>query len=270
VGLTWALHSGYKQLFGALSEYPTGYHAAGGYFLLAAWAPVVDPQDFPDPDIRDRIYQKLAFDLKDRWTREDHLFSKGGLSNAVQATLPWAEGDRLASTAAMNALKRDPVGVLKLSWLAYLDYFDLKTLPARIANDLSLDQARPYEEFYGVFSEYFRLPGEGVQPMTLTKRYYQAAVPWYWLLLLSPVIAAAGLFRRRGSQRVSALVLLLAVCTTLAAICGLGVTPVVRYLHPLAWLTLCCLGVLWPATPPDPRPKGPFVATQDPASARSR
>ncbi len=250
--VTWVLHAGYKQLFGALSGHPPGYHAAGGYFLLAAWAPVVAPEDFPDPRTRDRVFRRLAYDLQDRRTREDHLFSRGGLSNAVQASLPWSAGDRFAWTVALNAVRRDPLGVLRLSCMTCLDYFDRELLAARISNDLAMDQPGQYEEFYGVFREFFRLPGEGVQPMTTTKRWYGSMVPWYWAILLSPLLAAAGALRRWGDRRSSALLLLGAVGLSLAAVCGLGVTQVVRYLHPLAWLTVCCTGLLWRAAPPAP------------------
>jgi hypothetical protein len=246
VALTFLLHTAYKQLFAALSEHPPGYHACGGLFILSIWAPVVEPIDFPYPELRDQVFGDLRYPLKDRTTRGDQMFSEGGLISRMEAAIAYApECNRAALTTAMNALRREPLGIAKLSAETIQDYFHPGLIRATIMNDLGMNQVPEYQNFYRAYEKYFAIPGGGIQqPFTLTKRYYQNALPWYWFLLLSPLLAAVALLYSRGSNTRHMLELFVLIGCSAATASILTVAPVVRYLQPVAWLALCLLGII--------------------------
>jgi hypothetical protein len=244
VALVMVLHTGYKQLFAALSEHPAGYNAASGYFLVSFWAPVVEPADFPYPELRTTVFGNLPYDLKDRMTRADQLFSDGGLVSRIEAAIPGPDGNRAALTTAFNALKRDPQSITALAVKTFLDYFDLAIIRSRIMNDLAIDQLTEYQSFRERYAKHFFLPGNGLQqPLTLTKKYYQHAIVWYWFLLLAPILAAGALFSANRRDRSLVIELFLIIGSCLATISVLTVSPVVRYLHPVSWLVFCLLGI---------------------------
>jgi hypothetical protein len=243
--LTWFFHGAYKHLFAALSGYARGYCAASGFFLIATWAPVISVADFPLAAARETVFSGLPFDLKDRAARGRQLFDEGGLVERMRALMPEEEANRAALETALNALKRDPWGVVLLSLRTFGDYFDVAILMEKITNDLALDQQQEYRDFQRYYGELLQLPAEReAAAVTLTKRYYRAAVPWYWFLLLSPLGAAFALLplNRPGGALLVEVVVALWTCTAVAAC--LTVHPVVRYLHPLGYLVLCLLGVV--------------------------
>lgn len=242
IGMTFALHAGYKGLFSAVSGNPPGYNAAGGYFLLAIWSPVVEPNDFPDPQIRVKLFEGLPFDTKDRSLRNHQLFEYGGLVDRIRNALPGPEGNLAAQATALNALKRDPLGIVVL-WLQTLgDYFRPSVLNEKIRDDLAVGQASWFQRFLEVHGERYSIPRAQTQPWTLTRWYYENAVPWYWLLLLSPVLAAWALVCVRGHATGTAVVLSVSLCACAVVATALAVYPIVRYLHPLGWLALCLVG----------------------------
>ncbi len=241
---TFSLHTGYKHLFSTLSGNPPAYHAGSGYFLLATWAPIVEPQDFPYPELRARLFHDLLYDLKDRALRNDQLFSYGGLIDRIHNALPDPEGDRASSTTAMNALRRDPLGIAVLGFRTFGDFFDMSILREKIMNDLALDQAYEYKRFVEHLGARYGLLQDAPQPLTLTMRYYQDVIPWYWFLLFSPVVWACAFWVTHHQAKRFACVLFLASLCTVAVATVLSVMPIVRYLHPVSWLTLCALGIL--------------------------
>lgn len=244
IGMTLALHAGYKGLFSAVSGNPPGYNAASGYFLLAVWSPVVEPDDFPDAYLRAKLFEGLPFDTKDRALRNHQLFEYGGLVDRIRNALPGPEGNLAAQATAVNALKRDPLGIVVL-WLQTMgDYFRPSVLMEKIRDDLAVGQVSWYQRFLEVHGERYSIPRTETQPWTLTKWYYENAVPWYWLLLLSPALTAWALACARGHATAAALVLWVSLCACVVVATALAVYPIVRYLHPVAWLTLCLIGPL--------------------------
>jgi hypothetical protein len=247
LGTTFALHQAYQQVYAALSGQPPGYHSADGFMLAALFAPVIRPEDFPLPGLRTQIFGHLTYDLKDRSGRENHLFAYDGLIGKMREALPTpAEANRVAQTTAINALQRNPMGVIRLAWETTLDYFDLEIIQARIRSDLAMDasQISLYSLYKYWYSHYYDFPFKAAQPMTLAKKYYLVSIPWYWLLLLTPLFCATGLFCTRGMDRIVLLELLLASSACVVAATALAVGPIVRYLHPVAWLSFFPLAVL--------------------------
>jgi hypothetical protein len=247
LGVTIAVHHAYQQTYAVLTGQPPGYHSTEGFQLAAAWAPVIRPDDFPLPALRPRIFAHLAYDLQDRAARSHHLFKYGGLISAIREALPTpAEANRAAKATALQALRRNPLGVVRLAWETALDYFRGEIIHATIQNDLAMDEAQQtfYEDHQQWAGHYYTMPFQGAQPMTLTKYYYAAALPWYWLLLLTPLLCVGGLFGTHGKVRsmLIAVLLMASVCVVTAT--ALTIIPIVRYLHPIAWLVFFPLAVL--------------------------
>lgn len=245
-----SLHSGLKWLYSDLTGCPAGYHASEGYFLLATWAPVVVPEDFPLAEARSAIFDQPTFDLRNRHLRTQQLFDHDGLCWRIRFALEEFEAededsekngvaDGLARTTAMNALKRDPIGLARLSLQSLADFYDVALLQTVILNDLAMDddQIALYRQFARDTEEVLQgtlNPLE--QPMTPLKRYYRVMLPWYWLLLATPILCAGALTLTRGLERLMVLELLLATSACAAVAGFLSILPIVRYLHPLAWL----------------------------------
>jgi len=242
--LVLSMHAGYKRCFSAISGNPPGYNAAGGYFLLAAWAPVVKPEDFPEPRIRAQIFDGLPYDIEDRSLRNHQLFEYGGLVDRIRNALPGPEGNRAAQATALNALKRDPLGIALLWLNGFGDYFRPGLLEDKIRDDLAVEQTSKYQDFLDVHAERFSIARAEVQPWTLTRRYYEKALPWYWFLLLSPALTALALVLARGHAAATALLLWVSLCCCIFVATALSNYPIVRYLHPVGWLTLCLMGPL--------------------------
>jgi hypothetical protein len=80
---------------------------------------------------------------------------------------------------------------------------------------------------------------------THSDQYYAAAIPWYWLLLLTPLLCVASVLGAQGRVRRALLAVLLAASACIMAATALAGFPVVRYLHPVAWLFFFPLAVLY-------------------------
>ena len=247
LGVTIAVHHAYQQTYAALSGEPPGYHSTEGFQLAAAWAPIIRPDDFPLPALRPRIFDHLTYDLQDRAARSHHLFKYGGLISTIREALPTlADANRAAKATALHALQRNPLGVVRLAWETALDYFRGEIIHATIQNDLAMDEAQRafYEEHQQWAGHYYTLPFQGAQPMTLTKHYYAAAFPWYWLLLLTPLLCVGGVLGTQGKVRSMLLAVLLTASVCIVTATALTIIPIVRYLHPVAWLVFFPLAVL--------------------------
>ncbi len=258
VVMMMALHGGLKELYSDLTGCPPGYHASEGFFLLATWAPLVIPEDFPLPEARSAVFDNPRFDLKDRHLRTEQLFEYAGLCWRIRFALAEYGGEdadtekngvanEIARSTAMNVLKRDPMGVVGLSLQTLADYFDVGLIRKVIENDLAMDDAQvaKYREFVHDTSEV--VPGPlhpDEQPLTLLKRYYRAMLPWYWLLLAIPIVSAGGVVLTQGLERLLAveLFMLTTACVSVAGF--LSVLPIVRYLHPVAWLAFYPLALV--------------------------
>lgn len=247
LALTLALHTGYKWLFAKLSGHAPGYAASTGYVLLATWAPVLKAKDFPDEKLGARLLESLDYDLRDPRLRNDQLFSPGGLVHRLKELLPdEIKAEAAARIAAFNALRRDPMGVAGLGMRTFLDFFDVNYLGKMIAEDLAFHQEDEYSNFREVFKERLSMVFAESQPMTWLRRYYLAAVPWYWALLLTPLVGLWAIFRAPLNRKGALFLLFLAGLLPLGSATFLAVQPVVRYLHPVAWVALALWGSLSP------------------------
>ena len=231
------LHGGYQMFYGALTDGGAAYQRADGEFLLAAWAPLLEPDDFPDPELGQRVLDSSNCALRDRRSREMQRWGPNCLVSRLEGVAGQDAYD-MARRAAFAALRRDPVGVAKLALSSWLDYFDVAavSVAARVERG-GMD--------YGSRVNALLLTAFGVDGtkwprlMTPTNCLYLMSVPWFVLMAASPLVASLAWVlqalrcRQLGIEGAWVALLTFAIMATTALA---GTSPWPRYLHPLGWL----------------------------------
>ena len=244
IGLTYTLHYGYKSLNGNLSDRPPAYQYQDGIFLLTYVGPVVEPIDFPQPDLRDIVFKDLKYNLKERLQRAGNHWQPGGLISNLNRAIPdIVEANYLAKETAFNALKRNPIGVVKLTVLGFLDYWNIDLLRACMSNDRG-DRPLP-EDMLKLLRDRFKLWADDLPFLkTFTNKYFFKAQVWYLFLLCLPIICILTFFVYDREKRHLILIIFIASFTIVSISSLLIEGPTVRYLHPLGWLSFLVIGSL--------------------------
>jgi hypothetical protein len=245
VVLTLSLHSAYKSLNGFLSHKPPAYLYESGFFLLTAWAPVINPVDFPRPDIVNNVFGQLKYDLSDRKNRGFQRWVDGGLIENIKHSVDFLEADRLARATAINALKRDPLGLASLSLLTFKDYFDTEMIHRIMHWELKNYMPLSDYGFDKSLLDHFGISPEHLPYLrTLTSRYYFAAWPWYLLLPCMPFLAFVALLVCGKEIRKYSFVVFLSSFFIIAVASSLTSGIWIRYLHAIGWLSFLVIGQL--------------------------
>ncbi len=242
-----ALHAGYKQLNGWLGFTEPTYLRAAGSQVLAAWAPVIEPEDAPDPRLAEIIRHGDEYRIKDLTMRNSQRYQRGYLFDR------WGEVEKdagrfhqIAKQTALNALRRNPLQVFALGWRTFSAYWNPKDLREYARNDLGHVDLTP--DWVASLAERFHYsvgPKIKGAPLSLLQRYFVASVPYCYVVLLSPIWGLAIFYRNRNWQ--FALFLLLQLGIILGMNMIFSVAPSVRYLHPASVLTLICCGLCFRA-----------------------
>ena len=240
---TFFLHSAYKQLNGFLVNAPPAYQYESGFFLLADWAPIVKPEDFPSTGLSVMVFGNLQFDLNDRSTRGLQRWAAGGLISNIQNAISNSfEAERVAKRTAINALKRDPFGLAALTALGFADYWNMGKLKKCMITDRGSDRELPPRLLQAV-QENFSLDVENFHKLkTYTNSYYFAAWPWYLFLLCTPFLALFSLLFCDPKLLRHLFIIFIATSALVVIASVLVERPTVRYLHALGWLFVFILG----------------------------
>jgi hypothetical protein len=240
-----ALLAGYRHLYGHLAHTKPAYLSRDGDFLAADMAPIVTPRDFPLAAERGRLFQKIKIPLNDIANRRLHRWVEGGL---CQAILQIANGDEdlansLASRTALRAMKRDPVGVLRLGFITYRDFLRRKSM----IWGLKLDEGHfvgPTENDIKMIRDWFGVDALDRKYESVTKKWHGVAAPWCSLIVLIPWLYALEMFWHRRAVSACDWILLVSALSLLAS----AIVPVEianpRYLVPLPWLAVLILGAM--------------------------
>lgn len=243
--LLGSLIEGYKQVNGALSGRPPAMQYASGHFLLSGVAPIVRPGDLPLPELRNEVFSPSRRELSDRRNREFHRWIDGGLIDRIQKSVPGLlAADAVSKETAVSAIKRDPVGVARLTLLTYADYFNVPYLKECLIQDRGVHTLKPW--LLRMLRNRFRYrydSAPGMEVSSITGAFFMFSWPWYCLLALTPFLALAGWGVCPAGSRRYAFVLLLFTATIVGPIMLVGPHPVARYLHPLAWIALILGGI---------------------------
>ena len=239
----WTLHAGYKQVNGWVSGTEPVYLVATGSHVLPAWAPIIEPEDAPDARLAEIIRHGDEYRIKDLKARSSQHFQPGYLidrwtkieTNSIRA-------NEVAKETALNALRRDPLGVMGLAWQTFIAYWNVKELKDNARIDLGHVDLTPPSA--AVVAEHFHFAADlqiNGAPLTLLQRYFVASIPYSYFVLLSPGLGALAILLVRDKRYPLFLTL------NLGIILGMTLTftsaPSLRYLQPVSVLTLLCLGL---------------------------
>jgi len=237
LGLTYFFHLGYRHVNGKLSHKPPAYQYQTGNFLLAYWSPIVKPIDFPRSDLTSQVFGNLKYDLQDRHKRDKNHWAPGGLIVHINEAIPdTLEADRIAKETALNAVKRDPLGLVRLGISGFLDYWNLDILKCNMLGDRGENPLPP--EMLEMLSNKFSLAAERLPFLqTFTNRYFLYAWPWYLFLICSPIYGVIAFIGCARENRRYFFVVLLTSLIIMGQACVLIEGPTVRYIHTLGWLS---------------------------------
>jgi hypothetical protein len=233
----YCFHFAYKNLNGFLSKRPPAYQYHSGFFLLADLAPIIKVEDFPSPEIGSAIFDNIQFDLLDRKTRGPQRWMEGGLiANLLKVFPDDIEADRVAKQIAINAIKRDPISALKLSFKGFLDYWDKETLEKCLKIDRGSDRNLPIE-MVETLKKKFQLNAESFPTLkTFTNVYYFSVWPWYLFLMCTPFLGLFIMFYCDQKVFNKLLILLISIFILVIIASTLIERPTIRYFHPIGWL----------------------------------
>jgi hypothetical protein len=243
--LSQLLLSGYRHLYGKLAHTEPQYLSRDGDFLVADMAPILKPGDFPITSERLRFAQGIKIPLGDLRNRRLHRWVEGGV---CQTILTIAKGDqelanKLARSTALRAMKRDPVGVLRLGLVTYSQFFS----PKHLAWALRLNQGHfsgPSSGDIKLIRDWFGVDALDRMYGSLTKRWVGKSGLWCVLVVLLPwLYAFEMLWHREHVTAFDGILLLSALCLLGSAIVPVDVAYP-RYLIPLPWLCVLILGVM--------------------------
>lgn len=262
--LVGGLHAGYRVLFSHLAGGDPAFQRADGLFLVSAWAPLLEAEDFPDRALGESLLRLGSVCLiGDRRTREQQRWRDGCLvQELLKATRDEDEANEVAEAAARSIARRKPFAIARLALESWTDFFDVEQLSTVMEWDRS-----PWDypqRIRVMLAERFGLDGEAMPRLsTATNRWFLRSMPWLLLLAFSPVLAwgAFGL-RTLRHHRAAQAAWVAILATGLVSITVVAATsPIPRYLHPLGWLAGA-----WLAEWLDPGP----VERRARARARSR
>ena len=245
--LIFVLHQGYRQLNGRLGHRGPAYLQASGFSILSTWAPLLQPSDSPDPRLARLIEEGSQFQLSDMRMRDPQLYARGYLISRWRQIEPNPTiANQVAAQTALHALLRNPMGVAVLGAKTFLAYWDFKEI-RRQAN-VELGKAKPQhnwsENMTSTFAEKFRLappPAGDAKSYTLLQRYYLIARPYYYIVLLSPVVCGVVIFFVAKGY---VLLVLLHSWLIFGTVTILSKAASVRYMQPMSLLTIVIFAIL--------------------------
>jgi hypothetical protein len=233
---------------------------------------VLTPEDAPDELTRLAVATPSSVPLNDIEHLDTNMWHEEGLRrrlmDAVTAQMLKAdpdadatslafrqgvtvEGNRRAQWLALNALTRDPMGVLSIVSYNYGRLRSQSGIRAGLKLDMSQLDDGISEGFANSLARNFRLArAERIaKEETLTKRYFLSPRGWYKLLAYAPLIGILSIFLGGKSRRGGAVFLTVVSVGLIAAVCLFAQPVSVRLMLPVAWLTLVlfclCAAGIW-------------------------
>jgi hypothetical protein len=235
VALTFAAHDAYRYHYGFEMHQAPAYIRDGGLFRLGLVAPLVAEKDFDGTRVDAHLLDEVTIPLADETTREAQIWSPGGLVDVLKRHAG-ARAFKVASTIASHAMRRDPLGVIRLGLATTLDYFDPRLREMRLYSDLGFGQL-PDPTTVALLRDHFGYDASGVaRTPSPIYRYFEAS-PWWPTACLFALMPLAFVVAFGFARRNRAALLLTTVCCGLVAgqvLCSHIVS--FRYLHPFTVL----------------------------------
>jgi hypothetical protein len=240
VTLMFLLHAGYKQANGWLSHREPDYLYSSGLMLMAYWGPVLQPEDAPDPRVADLIRRGDEFHLKNPLFRNAQRFRPDHLIDRLRKLEPdLSKADSLAKKTALHALWRDPRGVLGIGWHTYLNYWNVPAMKKCAESDFSFRRP-PDDKFRALLASRFHMSYPNGITMSPTQLYYVVAWPYYFVILLAPLLSALAIALRSVHRYAILLFVHISVMMAMAMTFG---SDSIRYFQPISFMTLLVLAL---------------------------
>jgi len=243
IAMMFVMHGAYKYANGWMSKRLPAYMYHTGDHLAAVWAPALEPSDATDPRFGEIIASGHQFKIKDLHLRNAQQYSEGFLIKR------WSEierkprkNDRVSRETAINALRRRPLAIVGLAVQTYMEYWNLPLIRLYARTDLGYgklndDQIETFAEKFG-FQAVKELPA---QPFSLLQKYFLGAWPYYFVVVLSPLVCAFAIWLSR--ERTFALLLFFHASILLVVITALSPQAGIRYIQPVSLLTLLGIAI---------------------------
>lgn len=212
-----------------------------GYFMLAAWGPVLAQPGYPNDALMRSLIADLPEDCElDRIdTRETNLWFPDCLAGRIKQHFPsGVEASRYAREAAMGALINDPMGVLGLGYQTWATLWDDYTLPSILYFDRGGAPA-PAASFGEQLRDDWGMDVSGWHfKSTLTNQYFFAATGWYHWVILAPLLMPLWwLLTLRRLNPASLIITASGVAMLLVVTIPVTIVSM-RFYHGIAWLTV--------------------------------
>ena len=142
----------------------------------------------------------------------------------------------------MNALRRRPLQIVGLAMQTYMGYWGIASIQSYAREDLGYGELT--DEQVKVLAEKFRfitvklLPS---QPFSLLQRYFLAAWPYYFIVVVSPLVCAFATWLSR--DRAFAFLLFIHASILMVVVTALSPQACIRYLQPVSVLTLLSIAI---------------------------
>ncbi len=273
IAMMLMMHGTYKYVNGWLSNREPAYLYSTGSHLVAVWAPALEPSDASDPRFGELIANGDQFKIKNLHVRNAQQFGRGFLVDRwreIEKDL--RKNDRVARETAMNALRRRPLEIVGLAVQTYLEYQNPASIRWHARTDLGYAKMR--DKDVKMFAEKFGLETvspPSALPYSLVQRYFLEAWPYYFIVVVSPLICAFATWL--GRDRASALLLLVHASILMVVITALSPQACIRYLQPISLLTLINIAICVDWLPRRLRPAAmqpPLVDSTAPDAKPSR
>jgi hypothetical protein len=241
--LMFILQQGYQRVNGWLAGRPPAYLHSSGLTLLAVWAPALEPTDSPDPRLAELIAHGDQLHLKDVRGRNAQLYMPGYLVKSWKDIEPNAAvRNQVAKQTALHALFHHPLRVLKLGAETFLGYLDYPETRKRKKEELKTTY--PWNTKLTNWAARFHMVPprrEHANKYTLLQRYHFIAQPYYYVVLLSPLVCGWLLF---FIAKPYSFLLFIHSWLLLGTITLLATGPNTRYLQPMSLLTILIFAAL--------------------------
>jgi hypothetical protein len=243
IAMMFLMHGAYKYANGWLSSREPDYLYDAGAHLVAVWAPALEPSDATDPRFGEIIANGNQIKIRNLHLRNAQQFGKGLLMDRWrQIEKDPQKNDRIARETAINALRRRPLQIVGLAVSTYMGYWNPFAVRWYARTDLgyaklSDEQVKMLSEKFG-FQTVKDIPG---QPRSLLQRYFLGALPYYFVLVSSPLLCLIATWLSR--DRVFALLLFCHASILIVVVTALSPQACIRYLQPVSVLTLLSIAI---------------------------
>jgi hypothetical protein len=243
IAMMFMMHGAYKYVNGRLSNREPAYLYDTGAHLAAVWAPALEPSDATDPRFRELIANRDQLKLKNLHLRNAQEYGDGLLIQRWRAIEKRPrKSERVARETAINALRRRPLQIAGLAVETYMQYWYPESIRQHARNDLGYAWVR--DDDVQMLAKRFgfqTVSRPSTLPYSLLQQYFVGAWPYYFIVVVSPLVCAFATWL--GRDRAFAFLLFIHASILMVVVTALSPQACIRYLQPVSVLTLLSIAI---------------------------